>query len=67
MGALEGPGPSELKKDFCALLNLQIITEKLLFQIDNIPSEIRKKYTTLKEGTYAAIGINKDDPFNSAS
>lgn len=37
----EGPGSdlSNLKKDFFALLNLQIITEKLLFQLE-IPSEI---------------------------
>ena len=60
----EGPGCDlgNLKKDFNALLNLQIITEKLLFQME-IPPEISQKYTTLKDGTYAAIGINVDDPF----
>ena len=46
-----------MKKDFSALLNLQIITEKLLCQLE-IPREIFNKYKMLKEGTYESIGID---------
>ena len=49
-------------KHFHALLNLQISTEKLLLQLD-IPDDICEKYFALRDGTYAAIGINKNDPF----
>jgi len=58
--------PHDLKKDFAALLNLQIITEKLLYQLE-IPSEISEKFQMLKMGTYAAIGIDPSDPFASLS
>ena len=54
------------KKDFCALLNLQIITEKLLYNLD-IPAEIHKKFQMLKTETYAAIGIDISNPFMSVN
>ena len=54
----------DFKKDFSALLNLQIITEKLLCQLE-IPSEIYEKFLMLKAGTYQSIGIDFDDPFVS--
>ena len=54
----------DFKKDFSALLNLQIITEKLLCQLE-IPSEIYEKFQMLKAGTYQSIGIDFDDPFVS--
>ena len=53
----------DLKKDFCSLLNLQIITEKLLYQLD-IPEEIAEKFQVLRNGTYEAIGL-AEDPFTS--
>ena len=54
----------DLQKDFCSLLNLQIITEKLLYQLDT-PVEIAEKFQVLKQGTYDAIGLSNDNPFTS--
>lgn len=55
----------DLQKDFSSLLNLQIITEKLLFQLEQLPAEIADKFHVLKRGTYEAIGLTLDNPFGS--
>jgi len=65
------------EEKFLALLNLQLISESkslefLIYLLElllsmTLPKEVASKFKILKDATYSSIGLEKDDPVQSAS